>query len=78
MSNISQNGKKLIDFVIEKFENNELTNEDMVQLIECAGGYINLMPISEYAKRCNMSYNGVKKFRKIVTLFNVKFVTDNY
>ena len=78
MSNISQNGKKLIDFVIEKFENNELTNEDMVQLIECAGGYLNLMSIPEYAKRWNMSYNGVKKFRKIVTLFNVKFATDNY
>ena len=77
MSNCTEKGKKLIDFVSEKFENDELTNEDLVQLIECAGGYLNLMPIPEYAKRCNMSYNGVKKFRKIIKLFNVKFVVDN-
>lgn len=77
MSTCTEKGRKLIDFVSEKFENNELTNEDMVQLIECAGMYLNLQTIPDYSKRWNMSYNGVKKFRKIVTLFNVKFVTDN-
>jgi len=35
----------------------------------------NLIP--DYAKENKLSYNGVKKFRKIKTILNVKFVIDN-
>lgn len=77
MSKISGNGKKLIDFVGCKVENNELTNEDLVQLIELAGSYLNLKTIPDYQRAENMSYNGVKKYRQIRKIFNVKFVIDN-
>lgn len=77
MSNYTGNGRKLNDFVAEKFETNQLTNDDLVQLIELCGSYLNLETIPKYAKQNKMSYNGVKKFRHVVTLFNTKFVIDN-
>ena len=61
----------------ERVENGELTNDELVQLIEYIGGYLNLKTIPDYATENNLSYNGVKKFRTIVTIFNVKFVIDN-
>lgn len=39
--------------------------------------YLNLQTIPDYAKSNGKSYNGVKKFRNVVTIFNVKFVVDN-
>ena len=53
------------------------TNEDLVQFIESAGGYLGLKTLPDYAKENNLSYNGVKKFREIQTIFNTKFVIDN-
>ena len=77
MSNISDNGKKLIEFVSKKVQNNELDNDDLVQLIEAAGAYLNLKTIPYYASEHKMTYNGVKKCRKVIELFNIKFVIDN-
>lgn len=54
-----------------------LNNQDMVQIIELLGSYLNLMTISEYAKHHNKSYNGVKKHRNIISLFGNKYVLDN-
>lgn len=61
----------------QRIEAGELTNEDMVQLIEHVGSYLNLQSIPAYAKENNMSYNGAKNFRKVVTLFGEKFIIDN-
>lgn len=52
-------------------------NEFLVQLIELAGGYLNLQTIADYAKENGMSYNGVKKCRNVQVLFNTRFVIDN-
>lgn len=57
--------------------NNNISNEFLVQLIELAGNYLNLMTISDYAKENKLSYNGVKNNRNIIIMFNVKFVIDN-
>jgi len=65
------------DLISEKVESGQLSNEELVQIIELSGSYLNLCSISDYAKENNLSYNGVKKTRKIVTLFNQKFVIDN-
>lgn len=61
----------------QRIENGELTNDELVQLIEHIGSYLNLATIPDYAKANNMSYNGVKKFRTIKTIFKTKFVIDN-
>lgn len=74
---IRQNTDKLMAFVAQKFERGELDNESLVQLIELAGGYLNLSTIPNYCRSNRMSYNGAKKYRKVVVLFGVKFVIDN-
>lgn len=55
----------------------ELSNNDLVQLIEVAGALLNLQTIPDYAKTKNLSYNGVKNHREIIKIFNTKFVIDN-
>lgn len=77
MTVTQHNTEKLTAFVALKFEAGELDNESLVQLIEHAGAYLNLSTIPVYAEQNKMSYNGVKKFRKIKNLFGVKFVIDN-
>jgi len=52
-------------------------NEFLVQIIELAGGYLNLQTIADYARENGKTYNGVKKCREVRTIFNTKFVIDN-
>lgn len=54
-----------------RIEAGELSNEDVVQIIEHAGGYLNLQTIASYARDNNISYN------ETVLLFGEKFVIDN-
>jgi hypothetical protein len=68
---------KICEHLSGRIENNELTNDDIVQIIEHLGYYLNLQTISDYAKTNQISYNGVKHFRTIREIFNVKFVIDN-
>lgn len=77
MTDIKLNTEKLMAFVAEKFQANELDNESMVQLIELAGGYLNIMTLPDWAKSNNKSYNGAKLQKNQVTLFGVKFIIDN-
>lgn len=74
---ITDKGKKLCDFVTEKTMNGELTNKDLLQLIEVAGSFLNLQTIPDYAKSNNLSYNGAKNHRDVVEIFKTKFVIDN-
>ncbi len=67
----------ITELITEKASKGELSNETLVQIIELAGSFLNLQTIPEYAKSNNLSYNGVKKTREIVKIFNVKFVIDN-
>lgn len=66
-----------IDKLALAIENGKWCNNALVQLIELAGSYLNLATISDYAKNKKLSYNGVKKTREVVKIFNVKFVIDN-
>lgn len=77
MTKTTENTEKLLNSISEMFENGDINNENIVQLIELAGGYLNLKTIPKYAKDSGKSYNGVKYHRKIVNLFGVKFVIDN-
>jgi hypothetical protein len=61
----------------QAIEAGKWSNEGLVQLIKLSGGYLNLMTIPAYAKLNNMSYPGVRDYRNIVNLFDVKFVIDN-
>ncbi len=74
---ISRNGQKLLSFLDDKMYDGNFTNNDLVQFIEQCGKYLNLKTIPDYAKENKMSYNGVKKFREVKEIFNVKFIIDN-
>lgn len=74
---IQENTDKLIAFVRRKFEAGELNNNSLVELFKDMGLYLNLKTISDYARDNNMSYEGVKKGRRVEEIFNVKFVIDN-
>lgn len=74
---IEQNTRKLIEFVSRKFKSGELDNHSLVELFKHTGAYLNLQTISTYAKEHNMSYQGVKKCRRVEKLYGVKFVIDN-
>jgi hypothetical protein len=74
---IQENTQKLIDFVSRKFEAGELDNSSLVELFKHTGAYLNLKTISDYARDNKMSYEGVKKCRKIEEIYGVKFVIDN-
>jgi hypothetical protein len=68
---------KIILNIMKGMENNMLSNNDLIEIIEAAGSFLNLRTISDYAKQNNKSYNGVKNFREKIELFNVNFVIDN-
>ncbi|RXK57550.1 hypothetical protein ESA94_20340 [Lacibacter luteus] len=68
---------KICEHLSLRIENGELSNTDMVQIIEHIGAYLNIATVPNYAKQNNMSYNGVKKYRHVKKIFNVKFVIDN-
>lgn len=77
MTTTQENTKKLIEFISRKFETGELDNTSLVEVFKASGRYLNLQTISDYARDHKMSYEGVKKFRRIETIYNVKFVIDN-
>ena len=65
--------KRLEKYICEEGASNAF----LVEIIQRAGSYLNLQTIPDYAREFKMSYEGVKKCRKIVNLFNAKFVIDN-
>lgn len=77
MPEIAENTTKLLNFVSQKYEAGELDNESLVKLIKLAGDYLNLKTIPKYAKDNNMSYPGAAKFRRVIELFDVKFIIEN-
>lgn len=69
--------KDLVNKIGVTIFNGDLSNEELVQIIELCGSYLNLKTISDYSRDNNISYNGVKKCRNIVNIFNTKYVIDN-
>ena len=67
--------------LVSRFEkhifDNKVSNEELVQIIELCGKYLNLKTISDYCRDNKISYNGAKNFRNNIELFNVKFIIDN-
>ena len=71
--------KRHLDKIDEYVYNAIISDDlDVVQIFERLNSYTNLKSISQYAKDNKLSYNGVKKHRKTITLFGCKFVADNY
>jgi len=71
------NPEKIKDQIAKGAQNNALSNDDLVQIIELCGAFLNLQTIANYARAEGISYNGVKNNRAVHKLFGVKFVIDN-
>lgn len=72
--------KDIINRIEDLILEGELSNDFLVQNIILSGSYLNLMTISDYAKRYNMQYSAAKKpynGRRIEKFFNVNFIIDN-
>lgn len=74
---IKENTAKLIKFVAEKFEADELDNTSLVELFQDIGMYLNLKTIPEYARENGLTYQGVKSCRNVQEIFGVRFVVEN-
>lgn len=68
---------RIILNIYKGLESNTLSNDDLVQIIEVTGSYLNLATISKYALNNKISYNGAKKYRNVKKIFGVRFVVDN-
>ena len=68
---------RIILNIYKGLESNTLSNDDLVQIIEVTGSYLNLATISKYALNNKISYNGAKKYRNVKKIFGVRFVIDN-
>jgi len=68
---------KIIINISKGVDNNILSNDDLLQIFECAGDHLNLCTISKYATRNDLSYNGAKNNRNVKKIFGVRFVVDN-
>lgn len=77
MLTIKEKNERLKAFIFQKYQDGELDNSTLVQLIELAGQFLNLKTIPDFAKENGMTYNGVKNNRKIIEIFNIKFVIEN-
>ena len=65
---------------IRKFEKwiyeNNPSVDFLVQIIELAGAYGNIMSIPNCAKLNNISYNGVKKNREVIKVLGFNMVAN--
>lgn len=69
---------ELQDELFSQYEEGYVTDDDLVQIIELASGYLNLKTITNYAKANKITYNGALK-RKLnkITIDNQTFIIDN-
>lgn len=77
MTEREQYQRKAISALDKSIHEGKWNNDYLVQLIEVIDSYGIIKTLPDYAKENGLSYNGVKKCRKAIKLFNVKFVIDN-
>jgi hypothetical protein len=74
-------GKHLVETICERLivytHSGELSNDDMVQIIELLGDYLNLCTRPEWVRRTGKSYNGGKNHRRNIKLFGANLIIDN-
>lgn len=66
----------IINRIGELIVNGELQTEAQVKIIELVNQFLDLKTIANYARENKMSYNGVKNFRRLISINNVKFVVS--
>ena len=66
---------------LENFEkaivNGKFSTECLVQFFELAGQYLNVCSPAEFGRLNKLTYNGVKKCRKIRVINKIKYLVSN-
>lgn len=52
---------KICEHLSERIESNDLSNDDIVQIIEHLGCYLNLQTISDYSRSTGISVQRIEK-----------------
>ncbi len=79
MSKLSDKIKLHLGQLVQK---DELSNPEIIEILDSLAAFLNLKTISDYAKAENITYNGVlkrieqKKVSEYI-LFGTKFIIDN-
>lgn len=71
------NKTDIFNLIESEIQSGALDNSSLIELINLVGDYLHLVKLKDYAKSNNISYNGAKKFRNPITIFNTKFIIDN-
>ena len=69
--------QSILKTIYNHANDNIVSSDFLVQLIECGFDLLNAETIPNYAKKTGLSYNGVKNNRELKTIRGVKFVIDN-
>ena len=74
MSQLSDyESKSLVNFE-KAIIDGKFSTECLVQFFELAGQYLNVCSPAEFGRRNKLSYNGVKKCRKIRVINKIKYL----
>ena len=57
--------------------NDELSTDDLVELIKYLGAYGNVMSVKDYSNQNGITVQGVYNHRNVVDLWGFKFVVEN-
>ena len=57
--------------------NDELSNDNLVELIKHLGAYGNVMSVKDYSNQNGITVQGVYNHRNVVNLWGFKFVVEN-
>lgn len=69
---------ELIDKLFQNYEAGAISDEQLVQIIELAKGYLNLKTTTNTAEFQKKSYNGIKKHSNpAIIIDGVKFYINN-
>lgn len=75
---ISEKGEKIYNFIYDKFTENDISENDLVQIIILGFDLLNLKTISKFKEDHNKTYSGVARHNKnIININGNKFVIDN-
>lgn len=72
--NKSQEIKSLIS---KSTMNGDLCNDDLVQIIELCGRYLNIKTVANYARDRAISYQAATKKRNKIRIFDTAYIIDN-
>lgn len=69
---------KIEEYIYKCLQKDELSTDNLVQIIERVNSYLNLKTINNYAKDNKISYNGEKNNRSVLKLFGCRFIAQNH